>query len=60
MAGLGQVTLYRLHYIYYRVVVPRSKNEPTTFAKITAAATRKLQCWKFGLTQCYELLHNIA
>ena len=63
MAGLGQVTLYRLHgiiYIYYRVVVLRSKNEPTTVAKITAAATQKLQCWKFGLPQRYAMLHTVA
>ena len=45
------------HYAYNNL--PRSKNEPTTVAKITAAATRKSQCMKFRLTQHYELLHNI-
>ena len=35
--------------------VPHSKNEPTTLAKITVAATRKLLCTKFGLTHRYEL-----
>ena len=41
-------------------MVPRSKNEPTAVAKITAAATQKSQCLKFGLTPPYELLRNIA
>ena len=40
--------------------VPRSKNEPTTAAKKTEAATRKSQFLKFGLTQRYEMLHNVA
>ena len=40
--------------------VPRSKNESTTFAKKAAAASRKSQFLKFGSTQRYELLHNIA
>ena len=42
------------------ITAPRSKNEPTIVAKITAAATRKSQYLKFGLTQRYEMLHNIA
>ena len=42
------------------ISVPRSKNEPTTAAKKTEAATQKSQFLKFGLTQRYEMLHNIA
>ena len=40
--------------------VPRSKNEPTTVAKKSPAMMRKSQCLKIGLTQRYELLHNVA
>ena len=42
------------------ILVPRSKNEPTTVAEKTEAATQKSQCLKFGLTQRYELLHNVG
>ena len=41
-------------------LVPRSKNEPTTVAQKTEAATQKSQYLKFGLAQRYEMLHNIA
>ena len=44
---------------FYCYLVPRSKNEPTTVANKTVAATRKSQCWS-GLTQRYELLQNVA
>ena len=35
-------------------------HHPTTAAEKFAAATQKLQCLTFGLTQRYELLHNAA
>ena len=44
----------------YNIILPRSKNEPTTVAKKTEAATRKSQYLKFGLTQHYEMFHNVA
>ena len=34
---------FKFFSIAVNILVPRSKNEPTTVAKITAAATRKLQ-----------------
>ena len=37
-----------------------AKNEPTTAAKNTMIATQKSQYFTFGLTQHYEMLHNVV
>ena len=54
------LSIYCKMCMFFYTLVPLSKNEPTTVAKKIEAATRKSQYLKFGLTQRYEMLHNVT
>ena len=51
---------YYTNDISLRISIDYSENVPTTAAKNIAAAAQKSQYLTFGLTQHYEMLHNVA